>query len=121
MATRKANFRSAISASVGARLVTTFSSSSSTVPLSRDCTSIPPATDLKVTPPARGSGRPPVTSRRRFFFAATTATASSVASGAMMTSVKVLTISVAASASRLRFSATMPPNADTGSQASAFA
>ena len=43
------------------------------------------------------------------------------ASGAMMTSVKVLTISSAASASRVRFIATMPPKAETGSQASALA
>jgi hypothetical protein len=38
----------------------------------------------------------------------------------MMTSVKVLTISSAASASSMRFKATMPPKAETGSQASAF-
>ncbi len=38
----------------------------------------------------------------------------------MITSVKVLTISSAASASSRRFSATMPPKAETGSQASAL-
>ena len=71
-------------------------------------------------PAAAGSGRPPVTSRRKFFFAAMIARASSVASGAMMTSVKVLTISSAASASSRRLTATMPPKAETGSQASAL-
>ena len=38
----------------------------------------------------------------------------------MITSVKISTIFFAAAASRRRFSATMPPNAETGSQASAF-
>ena len=60
----------AIPASVGARLVTTRSSMSSTTALSRDCTRKPPATAAKVRPAARGSGRPPVSSRRRFFLRA---------------------------------------------------
>ena len=47
------------------------------------------------------------------------AIASGVASGAMMTSVKTSTIARAASASSGRFSATMPPKAETGSQRSA--
>ena len=42
---------------------------SSTTALSRDCTRKPPATDFTVSPAARGSGRPPVSSSRRFFFA----------------------------------------------------
>jgi hypothetical protein len=45
---------------------------------------------------------------------------SSVASGAMMTSVKMLDDLFAASASSVRLSATMPPKAETGSQASAL-
>ena len=52
---------SASSASVGARLVTILRSASSTAALSRACTRKPPATDFKVTPAARGSGRPPAT------------------------------------------------------------
>src|SRR5580658_2882944 len=44
LATRNANIRSRISASVGARLVATFSVMSSTTALSRLCTSNPPAT-----------------------------------------------------------------------------
>ena len=67
-------------------------SMSSTTALSRDCTSKPPATELTSMPCARGSGRPPVSSRRRFFLAPTMAIASSSASGAMMTSVKISVI-----------------------------
>jgi hypothetical protein len=48
------------------------------------------------------------------------AIASSVASGAMMTSVKMSVIARAASASSVRLSATMPPKADVVSQASAL-
>ena len=120
LATRNANARSRSSALVGARLVTTFSSMSSTTALSRDCTSRPPATDFTSSPRARGSGRPPASSSRRFFLAPTIAIASSVASGAMMTSVKISVMARAASASSVRLSATMPPKAETGSQASAL-
>jgi len=48
------------------------------------------------------------------------AMASAVASGAMMTSVKISVMARAASASSGRLSATMPPKAETGSQASAL-
>ncbi len=120
LATRKAKARSVSSALVGARLVTTFSGVSSTTALSRCCTSNPPATDFTIMPPARGSGRPPATSKRRFFLAPTMAIASSLASGAMMTSVKISVIASAACASSLRFNATTPPKADTGSQAKAL-
>ena len=48
------------------------------------------------------------------------AIASSVASGAMMTSVKISVMARAASASSVRLSATMPPKAETGSQRSAL-
>ena len=85
---------------------------SSTTALSRLCTSRPPATVLAVRPIARGSGRPPASSSRRFFFAATIAMASSVASGAMITSVKISVMARAASASSVRLTATMPPKAD---------
>jgi hypothetical protein len=60
---------SASSRASGARLVTTLKSSGSTMPLSRPCTSRPPATDLTVSPGWRGSARPPVTINRRFFLA----------------------------------------------------
>ncbi len=93
---------------------------SSTVALSRDCTSRPPATDFTVSPRARGSGRLPASSSRKFFFAATILMASSLASGAMITSVKISVMAFAASASSGRLSATMPPNAEVESQASAL-
>jgi hypothetical protein len=63
-----------------------------------------------------GSGRAPVVRRRRFFFAAKIAFASSVASGAMTTSVKIFTISSAVAPSSTWFSATMPPKAEVWSQ-----
>ena len=94
---------------------------SSTTALSRLCTSRPPATVLAVRPAARGSGRPPASSRRRFFFAATIAIASSVASGAMITSVKISVMARAVSASSVRLSATMPPKAEVESQAQRLA
>ncbi|MNC93715.1 hypothetical protein D3C83_104060 [compost metagenome] len=59
--------------------------------------------------------------RRRFFLAANTAMASSSAPGAITTSVKILTISSAEAASSGRFTATMPPKAETGSHSSARA
>src|SRR5215208_7854518 len=120
LATRNAKVRSMRSELVGARWVTTFKVMSSTTALSRDCTSIPPATDFTSMPCARGSGRPQASSRRRFFLAPMIAIASSLASGAMITSVKTSVIARAASASSFRFSATMPPKAEIGSQASAF-
>ena len=112
--------RSASSRCVGARFVTTFRSARPTTALSRDCTSKPPASERTMTPGARGSGRPPAVSSRRFFLAAKTVLASSVASGAITTSVKILAISSAASASRIPLRATMPPKALTGSQRSAL-
>src|ERR1700682_1045596 len=57
LATRNANLRSRNSASVGARLVTTFSVMSSTTALSRLCTNSPPATVLAVRPLPRGDDR----------------------------------------------------------------
>ncbi len=48
------------------------------------------------------------------------AIASSLASGAMITSVKISVMALAASASSVRFMATMPPKAETGSQRKAF-
>ena len=121
LATRKAKRRSRSSALVGARLVTGFNSMSSTTALSRVCTSKPPATVLAVSPAARGSGRPPASSSRKFFLAPTMAMASAVASGAMMTSVKISVMARAASASSVRLSATMPPNAEIRSQAKRLA
>ena len=70
LATRQAKRRSAISASVGARLVTTLRSAAPIMPASRSWTRRPPATVRTVRLGARGSGRPPARSRRRFFFAA---------------------------------------------------
>src|SRR5271170_4484345 len=118
--TRQANSRSANSVAVGARRVTTLSAAGSSTPLSRSCTSSPPATERTVSDGARGSGRAPAISSRRFFFAARIASASSSTSGAMITSVSISTIFHAVSASSRRLSATIPPNAEIGSQASAF-
>ena len=90
LATRKAKRRSAQLGGGGrAPRHRPCSSISSTTALSRDCTSIPPATDLKTRPGARGSGRPPASSSRKFFLAPTIAIASALASGAMITSVKI--------------------------------
>ena len=47
--------------------------------------------------------------------------ASSVASGAMITSVKISVMARATSASSVRLTATMPPKAEVESQASALA
>ena len=115
----KSNSMSSTSRAVGALFVTTFRSDAVTCARSRDCTRKPPATERKFSPAAIGSGRAPVSSRRRFFFLAKMAMASSSASGAMTTSVRILTISSAAAPSSRRFSATMPPKAETGSHSSA--
>ncbi len=112
--------RSAISREVGARLVTTLSAPSSSTPLSRSWTRSPPATDRTARVGALGSGSEPASKSLRFFFAAMIANASSSASGAMITSVKISTILRAEAASSFRLSATTPPNADTGSELSAF-
>ena len=65
----------------------------------------------KRKPGARGSGMPPARSSRKLRLVPTAAMASSVASGAMITSVNTSMIFLAASASNVRFSATMPPKA----------
>ena len=117
--TRKAKRRSASSASVGARFVTTLRSGAVTRPASRDWVRKPPDTLLNVRPGAAGSGTPPVNSRRRFFLRTNTARAPSSASGATTTSVKMAVMRSAAAASKVRFAATMPPKAETGSQRSA--
>jgi len=101
-------------------LVTTLSSQSSTLRLSRVCTKSPPATERTVSPSPFGSASPSVSSRRRFFLLVKICMASAVADGATITSVNTLTISAATSASIGRLSATMPPKALTGSVLSAF-
>ena len=58
-------------------------------------------------------------SRRKFGFAAMIAFASSSASGAITTSVKIWVISSASLPSKVRFSAIIPPKAETGSDAKA--
>ncbi len=117
--TRNANSRSASSASVGARRVTTRRSVAPMRPASRVCARKPPARLRKVIPGAAGSGSPPVSSSRRFFRRATADLAASSASGATMTSVRIAAIFSAAGASSVRFTATMPPNGETGSQRNA--
>ena len=70
-------------------------------------------------PAARGSGSSPVSSRRRFFFVAKIALRLLVGVGATTTSVKISVIASAVAASSGRLVATMPPNAETLSHASA--
>ena len=117
--TRKANSRSASSASVGARRVTTFNASAPIRPVSRVCARKPPDRLRNVMPGASGSGIPPVSSNRRFLRRATAAMAASSASGATITSVRIFAIFSAAGPSRGRFTATIPPNGETGSQRNA--
>ena len=93
--------------------------SSPSRPLSRACSSMPPAIDFSIMPPRAGSGSAPVRIRRRFFFFANTALAASSASGAATTSVKMPLIASAVGPSSGRLTAMIPPNADTLSQASA--
>ena len=120
LATFHANSISSISAGVGAIFVTISRSFSVMHPLSTDCTSMPPVMALNLVPPADVSDIAPVISNRRFGFSAMIAAASSSASGAMTTSVKIVVIFRAVSASSGRFIATIPPKADTGSHANAL-
>ena len=68
----------------------------------------------------RSRGRGGTSTSRRFFLAANRSRASVVNAGAAMASTKTFTISSAASASTSRLMPMTPPNAETGSQASAF-
>ena len=119
LVTFHANSISAISAALGARLVTIFRSSALTIPPSRDCARNPPATDLILMLLVLRSGMSPVINSRRLGFAAIMALALSLASGAITTSVKMLATTVAVSASSGRFMAMMPPKALIGSAANA--
>ena len=71
---------------------------------------------------SRSGSRPPAgsSSRRRFFFAAKIALALPSKPGAAMHSTKSLATSSAVAASTTRLNASTPPNAETGSHASAF-
>ncbi len=120
LATVQANRQSFSSCSVGCALGDAPSTCSRVImPLSRSWISSPPAITATVWPPRAGSGRPPVSSRRRFFFRANAAIAASSASGATTTSVKMSQIASAVAPSSVRLTATMPPKAETLSQASA--
>src|SRR3989344_138356 len=116
--TVNANFMSASSWSVGTRLVTVLSSAN--VVLSRDWTKTPPEMLRYVSDDVFTSGIESVTSTRMLGFAVRIFSASSDAAGAMMTSRNTLTSSLAVVASSSLLNATIPPKADTGSQASAF-
>src|SRR5215217_6461624 len=116
---RQANSRSSRSSSEGARCVTTFHASAPVTAGARSCASRPPRTRL------RSSARPPShratpSSTRRFFFRPSTSTASAVKLGATMHSTKRLEMASAAASSTGTVKAITDPNADTGSQASAF-
>ena len=121
LATVKANSMSAISVGVGWRFVTIFRSAGPMRAVSRDWTRKPPATERNTSPPARGSGSDPASSRRRFRRAAKSAMASSSASGAMTTSVKSSVIWRAVSTSSFWLTAMTPPKAETGSHCRARA
>ena len=121
LATVSANSRSAISASVGARLVTTLS----IVAGGRRPGRAPGSAarrPVRASSSSRLSGRAarPATSSRSAALRARISRAAGSASGAMMTSTKIFAIASAVAASSGRFSATMPPKALTGSQASAL-
>ncbi len=124
-----ANVRSFISDSVGVRFVTTFPPEedppsvdglSSKTFSSRLCTKMPPAIERIVRLGSFGLGMPSVRRTRTFCFSERTWSASSSAFGAITTSRNIFTSSRAHSASSGRFRATMPPKAETESQASAF-
>ncbi len=84
LATRQANSRSRISASVGARLVTTLISLVRA--RSASCTNKPPLTRLKSRRWPGSAGHWPHSSTRTFFLAAAISTAAALTLGAMMTS-----------------------------------
>ena len=121
LATRQANSRSSTCAAVGAFRVTTRNSPAATILASGVCTRNPPPTRLKSQAAffARGAGNA-ISSTRTLTFRLIAASASSVNPGAISTSRNcAATVStVAASIGRLK--AMMPPNADTGSVATAF-
>jgi len=102
-----------------ARRVTVLSCMASATALSRDCTSRPPATDFTVSP-WRAIGQAAREQQAQILLCCTIAIASSVAFGAMMISVKISVMARAASASSVPFTATMPPEAEVWSQASAL-
>ena len=85
----------------------------------RSCTSTPPRTRLMSMPPASTGGSVPI-STRRFFFRPSSSAALSAIAGATMHSRKRLDIASAVASSIATMNATTPPNAESGSQASAF-
>jgi hypothetical protein len=101
-----------------ARFEATRPAAASEAVASRVCTSSPPLTlrsssASAVSPPPKSQAK-----RRRLFLpgsAASAASASGVYDGAMAHSRNVFAISDASSTSTGRLTATMPPNADTGS------
>src|SRR6266481_1943807 len=105
---------------IGGRFVTVRNSLSWISPRSGCCTSIPPRTRFSCS--SRSGSRPPGgnSSNRRFFFVAKMALDFSSKPGAAMHSTKSFATSSAVAASTTRLNARTPPNADTGSHASAF-
>src|SRR5882672_7406843 len=109
-----------LSSTVGTRFVTVRNSQSLISPRSGCCTSIPPR--MRFNCSSRSGSKPHggSSSKRRFFFAAKTALAFSSNPGAAMHSTKSFATSSAVAASTTRLNASTPPNAETGSHASAF-
>jgi hypothetical protein len=103
--------------SVGARFVTTFRSMSSTTALSRVLQQ--EAAGDRASPSGRRArvGQAAGEQQAQVLLGGDDGDRLLVASGAMITSVKISTISLRRLASSVRLSATMPPKAETGSQA----
>src|SRR5207247_1651823 len=105
---------------VGTRFVTVRSSASWSSPRSGCCTSMPPRMRLSCS--SLSGSKPPggSSSKRRFFFAAKISFARAAKPGAAMHSTNSFATSSAVAASTWRLNASTPPNAETGSHASAF-
>ena len=117
--TIQANNRSSSCVLDGTTSVTICRSDVLIMPASRDCARKPPATDLNLIDASLRSGMSPVNNSRKLGFCAMISIASWLASGAMTTSVNRLATAPAVAASNVRFIATMPPKALTGSAANA--
>ena len=112
--TRQASSKSTHSDSLGARLVTTRKVERSQLTRSGVCTSSPPSMGRTCKPSGEGGG---ADNKRTLALRANSSKASGSKEGAMTTSVNTgLRASARANGSG-RLTATMPPKADTGSQA----
>ena len=116
LATVQANRRSASSAAVGARRVTTRRSSGASRAVSRPWTRKPPATCRQASAGRGRVGQAAGDEQPQVLLRGEDRDRLVVASGAMTTSVKISAIAAAVAASSGPFSATMPPKAEVRSQ-----